>query len=301
MLASLFVGADLAQLLFHRFKFGAQVSNVGFQHAAAAEELVEGFPVAVAYGQGLGNTRHFRAPNDFPFSKRNTPTVLNAAFNGLAADGSGEPTQAAMFWDSRAHSLETQSVMPVATRDEMRGHQYAESVALDSVVARLRGIRAYGTLFGAAFAEATPVTAVNMGEALAAFERTLLATDAPFDKYMRGDKTALIPQQVQGLNAFVASGCAKCHSGSILSDYQLYILGVTDNAKNAASDAGANGSYAFRTPSLRNVALTAPYMHSSTLPNLQAVLTFYDPSRGAAPSTRTCPPASATRRPFSHS
>ena len=200
--------------------------------------------------------------------------------------------------------------MPVVTRDEMRGHQYAEGVALDSVVARLRGIRAYGTLFGAAFAEATPVTAVNMGEALAAFERTLLATDAPFDKYMRGDKTALIPQQVQGLNTFVASGCAKCHSGPMLSDCQLHILGVADNAKNAASDAGANSSYAFRTPSLRNVALTAPYMHSSTLPNLQAVLTFYDTGRGAAPSTRTCPPDSATRcfrvawptrRPFSHS
>ena len=236
-------------------------------------------------GQGLGTARHFRAPNDIAFVKRNSPTVLNAAFNGMATDGSCQPATAAMFWDLRAQSLETQSLMPVATLEEMRGHQYAEGVALDSVVARLRGIAAYGMLFSAAFAETTPITAANIGKAIACFERTLVATDAPFDQYMRGDKSALTAQQVQGLNDFVTSGCAKCHSGPMLSDYQLHVLGVADNTKNPASDAGANGSYAFRTPSLRNVALTAPYMHSGTLPNLQAVLNFYDPGRGGpAPS-----------------
>jgi cytochrome c peroxidase len=232
-------------------------------------------------GQGLGASRHFRAPNDFPFNKRNTPTVLNAAFNGLATDGTCNPTLAAMFWDSRAQSLETQSLMPVATLEEMRGHQYAEGVALDSVVARLRGIPAYGPLFSAAFAETTPVTAVNVGKALACFERTLLATDAPYDQYMRGNKAALSTLEVQGLNAFVTSGCAKCHSGPMFSDYKTHVLGAADNAKNTASDAGLNGTYAFRTPSLRNVALTPPYMHSGTIPNLQGVLNFYDPGRPA--------------------
>ncbi len=235
-------------------------------------------------GQGLGAARHFRAPNDVAFANRNTPTVLNAAFNGLTADGSIDPTRAAMLWDNRAQSLETQSLMPVATLEEMRGHQYAEGAALDSVVARLRGIPAYAALFGMAFSEPTPITAVNIGKALACFERTLLATDSPFDQYLRGDQTALTPQQVQGLNAFVTSGCAKCHGGPMLSDYQLHILGVADNGKNAASDAGANNRYAFRTPSLRNVALTAPYMHSGTVATLQAVLNFYDPGRGPAPS-----------------
>lgn len=270
---------------------GRDVSCASCHHPANG--YADGLDLAIGEnGQGLGRARHFRAPNDFPFNKRNTPTILNTAFTGLAADGSCEPTLAAMFWDSRARSLETQSVMPVATLEEMRGHQYAEGVALDSVVARLRGIPAYGALFGAAFAEATPITAANIGKALAVFERTLLATDAPFDKYMRGDKTALTTQQVQGLNAFVTSGCAKCHSGPMLSDYQLHILGVADNAKNAASDAGANNSYAFRTPSLRNVALTAPYMHSGTLPTLQAVLNFYDPGRGAPPSANPHVPTS---------
>ncbi len=103
---------------------------------------------------------------------------------------------------------------------------------------------------------------------------------------------------MRGLNAFVSNGCAKCHSGPMLSDQQLHVLGVADNAKNAISDSGANGTYAFRTPSLRNVALTAPYMHSGTLPNLQAVLNFYNPGRGQAPSSNPHVPVSQ-RDPYS--
>jgi cytochrome c peroxidase len=259
---------------------GRDVSCASCHHPANA--YADAIDLAIGEnGQGLGSSRHFRSPNDFPFNKRNTPTVLNAAFNGLAADGTCDPTLAAMFWDNRALSLETQSVMPVATLEEMRGHQYSEAVALDSVVARLRGIPAYATLFGAAFGGAAPITAANIGKAIAAFERTLLATDSPFDQYMRGNKAALSTQEVAGLNAFVASGCAKCHSGPMLSDYKTHVLGVADNTKNATSDAGANNAYAFRTPSLRNVALTAPYMHSGTVPTLQGVLTFYDPGRPA--------------------
>ncbi|MCC3155231.1 cytochrome c peroxidase [Hymenobacter sp. BT770] len=243
-------------------------------------------------GQGLGSARRFRAPNDIAFVKRNSSTVLNTAFNGLTTAATADPASAPMFWDSRAQSLENQSLLPVATLEEMRGHRYAEGVALDSVVARLRRIPAYATMFRAAFAENTPVTATNIGKAIACFERTLVATDSRFDEYMRGNQAALSTQEVAGLNAFVASGCAKCHSGPMLSDYQVHVLGVADNAKNATSDAGVNGTYAFRTPSLRNVALTAPYMHSGTLPTLQAVLNFYDPGRGRAPSANPHVPVS---------
>ena len=250
-----------------------------------ANGYADGLDLAIGVnGQGLGTARRFRSPNTIPFGQRNTQTVLNTAFNGLTAAGAGDPALASMFWDGRAKSLETQSVMPVATLEEMRGHQYAEGVALDSVVVRLRRIPAYATLFSAAFAEATPVTATNIGKAIACFERTLVGTDSRFDQYQRGNQAALSTQEIAGLNAFVASGCAKCHSGPMLSDYQLHVLGVADNSKNATSDTGANGTYAFRTPSLRNVALTAPYMHSGTLANLQAVMNFYDPGRGAAPS-----------------
>lgn len=245
-----------------------------------------------ANGQGLGAARHFRAPNDIPLVGRNSPTVLNAAFNGLTGAGTGDPALAPMFWDGRVQSLETQSLLPVATLEEMRGHQYAEGVVLDSVVARLRRIPAYAALFGGAFAEADPVTAANIGRALACFERTLVAPDSRFDQYLRGNQAALSTQEIAGLNAFVQSGCAKCHSGPMLSDYQLHVLGVADNPRNATSDAGAGGRYAFRTPSLRNVALTAPYMHSGTLPNLAAVLNFYDPGRGPASSANPHVPLS---------
>ena len=216
---------------------GRDVSCASCHHPANG--YADGLDLAIGTnGQGLGSSRHFVAPNDIAFNKRNTPTILNAAFNGLAADGTCDPTLAAMFWDSRARSLETQSVMPVATLEEMRGHRYAESVALDSVVARLRGIPAYTTLFSAAFAEPTPVTAANIGKALACFERTLLATDSPFDQYMRGNKAALSTLEVQGLNAFVTSGCAKCHGGPMLSDYQPHVMGMADNSKNTTSDTG---------------------------------------------------------------
>ena len=262
---------------------GKDVSCASCHHPATG--YADGLDLAVGVnGQGQGAARRFQSPNTIPFGKRNTQTVLNTAFNGLTAAGNLDPDLAPMFWDGRAKSLETQSVMPVATMEEMRGHQYAEGVALDSVVARLRRIPAYAAMFTGAFAEASPVTATNIGKAIACFERTLVATDSRFDQYMRGNQAALSTQEVTGLNAFVTSGCAKCHSGPMLSDYQVHVLGVADNGKNPTSDAGVSGTYAFRTPSLRNVALTAPYMHSGTIPDLGGVLNFYDPGRGPAPS-----------------
>ena len=235
-------------------------------------------------GQGLGTSRRFRVPNNIAFVKRNSPTVLNAAFNGLLPDGTCQPATAPMFWDLRAQSLESQSLLPIAALEEMRGNQFSEAAALDSVVARLRALPAYAPLFAAAFGGPQPISSANLGKAIACFERTLVATDAPFDRYQRGDKSALTGQQVQGMNAFVTSGCAKCHSGPMFSDYKTHVLGVADNGKNPTSDAGLNNTYAFRTPSLRNVALTAPYMHSGTIPDLAGVLNFYDPGRGPAPS-----------------
>ncbi len=109
---------------------------------------------------------------------------------------------------------------------------------------------------------------------IAAFERTLVANDSPFDQFMRGDQTALNAQQQRGLNTFQAVGCDDCHSGPMLSDYELHTLGVREG-NNATPDRGA-GSFNFRTQSLRNLASTAPYMHNGTFNTLQQVLDFYD-------------------------
>ncbi len=274
---------DLGRALFWDpvLSGGRDVSCATCHHPATG--YADGLDLAIGEnGQGLGATRRFRTPNTIPFGQRNSSTVLNSAFNGLTTNGAVDPALAPMFWDSRAQSLETQALRPVITLEEMRGHQYAELAAPDSIVARLRAIPAYAALFRTAFAEATPLTAANVGKALACFERTLIATDSPFDQYMRGTTSALTAQQVQGLQAFVQSGCANCHSGPMLSDFQLHVMGVADNSKHTTSDTGANGTYAFRTPSLRNVALTAPYMHSGTLRTLADVLTFYDNGRNTA-------------------
>ncbi|MDO7885639.1 cytochrome-c peroxidase [Hymenobacter cheonanensis] len=262
---------------------GKDVSCASCHHPATG--YADALDLAIGEnGRGLGTARHFQAPNTIPFGQRNTQTVLNTAYNGLTTNGSVDPALASMFWDSRAQSLETQALRPLSTLEEMRGHAYAEGLALDSAVARLRRVPAYTTLFQAAFGGTQPITATTLSQALACFERSLVATDSPFDQYMRGTTSALSAEQVQGMQAFVQSGCANCHSGPMLSDYQLHVMGVADNPKNAASDTGANGTYAFRTPSLRNVALTAPYMHSGTVPNLAGVLDFYDPGPGGSRS-----------------
>ena len=227
---------------------------------------------AVGYGAG----RRFLLPNDVSFTKRNAPTVLNTAFNGMDANGNYSPLTAPMFWDSRAQSLENQATGPLMTFEEMRGHAYIEAAALDSLVARLQNIAEYRQLFQNAFGSSQAITSANVGNAIAAFERTLTAMNSPYDQYQKGDKTAMTAQQIQGLQVFQNEGCANCHSGNMFSDYQLHVLSVPDNGKLAASDAGAGNTYAFRTPSLRNAGLTAPYMHNGTFQTLAQVATFYD-------------------------
>ncbi len=223
---------------------------------------------------GLGANRHFLSPNTFPFVKRNSQTILNTAFNGMDVNGNFNPATAPMFWDSRVKSLEAQSVEPIKAMEEMRGNTYTEASALDSVVARLKKIPAYQQLFQSAFGNAQAITVANMGIAIASFERTLIANNAPFDRYKRGETNAMTALEIRGMNAFQTVGCANCHSGNMFSDYQLHVLSVPDNAKNAQSDAG-NGTYAFRTPSLRNLRVTAPFMHSGVFRTLDDVLRFY--------------------------
>jgi cytochrome c peroxidase len=224
---------------------------------------------------GLGANRRFLNPNTFSFVKRNSMTILNTAFNGMDVNGNFNPATAPMFWDSRVKSLESQSVEPIKALEEMRGNAYTEAAALDSVVARLKKIPAYQQLFQSAFGNTQSITVANMGIAIASFERTLIANNAPFDRYKRGETAAMTPLQIQGMNAFQTAGCAGCHSGNMFSDYQLHVLSVPDNAKNKQSDAGANNTYAFRTASLRNLRVTAPFMHSGVFRTLDDVLRFY--------------------------
>lgn len=226
-------------------------------------------------GQGLGAARQFLSPNSIPFAKRNSLSIINTAFNGITADGVCSPATAAMFFDNRSRSLEAQSLEPIKTMEEMRGKVIAETAILDTVTTRLTGIPQYRQLFTDAFGSTNAVTTENLGKAIAAYERTIVANNAPYDQYVHGNTSALNAVQIQGMKAFAANGCIKCHSGPMFSDFQLHVLSVPDNAR-LPSDAGAAGTYAFRTPSLRNLAYTAPYMHSGVFSNINEVMNFYD-------------------------
>ncbi len=230
-------------------------------------------------GVGLGSGRHFNTPNSIPFVQRNSQTVLNTAFNGIDSEGHYDPATAPMFWDVRAQGLEEQALMPILTFEEMRGLAYSEEEIIDTVVERLESVPEYRSLFGNAFGGGE-ITSENLGKALAAFQRTLVANNSPFDRYMRGDRTAMTRFQIEGMRQFQRVGCIDCHSGPMFSDYQTHVIGVPDNGKLRESDRGTNQTYAFRTASLRNLAYTAPYMHSGVFRDLDDVLDFYDDGRG---------------------
>ena len=91
-----------------------------------------------------------------------------------------------------------------------------------------------------------------------------MVANTPFDRYMRGDTSALSAEQLRGMEQFQSAGCINCHSGPMFSDFTTHVLGVPDNPKLPESDGGVNKTYAFRTPSLRNLSATAPYMHNGT-------------------------------------
>jgi len=231
-------------------------------------------------GIGLGSSRRLAPGSSIPLVKRNSPTVLNIAFSGSDESGRYDPANAPMFWDMRKKSLESQALEPLKSHEEMRGNTYPRGEALARVVAKLRANAEYRSLFAGAFGSEQPVNAQNLGRAIAAFERTLLANNSPFDRYMRGDRSAMTEEQVSGMQRFQRFGCIKCHNGPMFSDYKLHVMGVPDNPALPASDDGAEKTYAFRTASLRNLTFTAPYEHNGMFRTLSDVVGFYEDARG---------------------
>lgn len=231
----------------------------------------DGMTISVGVGgRGVGPTR---AENlNGARTPRNSPTVLGAAFNGLTVDGSVTPEMAPMFWDERTLSLELQALGPIISKIEMRGSGYSESEILDEVVRRLASIPEYQTKFQLAFGS-EGISASTLARAIAAFERTLIPRDSSFDRYLAGDNTAMTTAQIRGMRGFIYAGCAGCHAGPLLSDFRMHKLPVPTRPGEAI-DLG-NGKGQFRTPSLRMVTLTGPYMHNGSLATLDDVLDFY--------------------------
>jgi len=195
---------------------------------------------------------------------RNTPTVWNAAF------------QSVLFWDGRARSLEEQAGGPILNPIEMGLPSAAEAER------RLAVDPSYRTAFAAAFGDAA-ITFGRIAQALAAFERTLVTPDAPYDRYVRGDAQALSQLQLRGMALFESLGCVTCHAGPAFSDASL--LGGRaplrlfpanpvsfETRYDLLADRGATGQAGsrgvWRVPSLRNVALTGPYFHNGAVDDL---------------------------------
>jgi cytochrome c peroxidase len=230
----------------------------------------DGLAVSVGTGgRGVGPLRE--QDPDAPRTPRNSQTVLATAWNGLSVDGPVTAEAAPMFWDHRVTSLESQVLGPLKSAAEMRGTTFGEDEILDEVVRRVAGIPEYVAQFQAAFDEGVSTTTV--AKAIAAFERTLVPKDSSFDRYMAGDDDAMTPAQVRGMHGFIFQGCARCHSGPLFSDFQLHEIAIP-SLPDAPVDLG-DGTGRFRTPSLRMVTLTAPYMHNGALATLGPVFDNY--------------------------
>lgn len=231
-------------------------------------------------GKGLGESRKFNRPNAIPFVKRNSQTVINSAFNGLTNEEAPIASLAPMFWDLRVKGLENQSLEPIKAFEEMRGDACGEADILDKVLRRLNQIADYRRLFKVVFGGDNPITKENLAKAIATYERSIIANNSRFDQYMRGNYSILSSKEIQGMNLFLKDGCAKCHHGPMFSDFKTHVMGVPEQEKLKLPDDGYEKTYAFRTPSLRNLRFTSPYMHNGKLKTLENVLEFYEDLSG---------------------
>lgn len=179
---------------------------------------------------------------------RNTPTVLNSAFLDV------------QFWDGRAKTLEEQALGPIQNTMEMAS-------SLEKVVETLKEIPEYRETFRAVFGDKEPITPENISKAIAAFERTLITYNAPFDRYLRGDEMAISPAAKRGWELFQKKGCVACHSGPNFTNsgfFKIQVPGSTDLGRYEVTKKKED-RYKFRVQSLRNVSLTYPYFNNGSV------------------------------------
>ena len=206
---------------------------------------------------------------------RNTPTLFNAVFN------------TARFWDGRAQDLEDKAGAPPFNPIEL-------ALPQGQLSDQLAAIPGYRAAFTAAFpGEPAPVTLANAQKAVAVFQATLITPNAPFDRYLRGDASALNADQKQGLQLFISKACAECHNGINLGGTQYAPFGIlerpgadllprNDKGRFLVTDT-VGDQYVFKVPQLRNVAVTAPYFHSGRASGLAQSVEVMAASQIGAP------------------
>jgi cytochrome c peroxidase len=246
----------LGRKLFYDVKLSRDESLSCASCHNPALHFTDGQQVAKGIGSQLGT--------------RNTPSLLNAAYN------------IDQFWDGRAASLEQQAGSPIVSPKEM-------NLPHEVCLTRLNADQAYRDEFAKAFGPGV-ITMEKVVKAIAGFERTLLSGNSPFDRYQYGgDKTELSAAAIRGLAIFTdktRGNCSTCHTVgekfALFTDGKFHNLGAGMNSNGELMDQGRythTGSDAdrgaFRTPSLRNVAMTSPYLHDGSLKTLKDVIDFY--------------------------
>ena len=190
---------------------------------------------------------------------RNAPTILNRTYGR------------SFFWDGRAATLEEQVLGPIQNRSEM-------GLSVSAFTARLRRSALYRREFAKAFGE--PPSATTAARALATYVRVQRVADAPYDRYRAGDGSALAADAARGLSLFRGrANCSSCHIGPNFTDEQFHNTGVSWGAGDlgrfhVTRDPDDRGR--FKTPTLRQLRLTSPYMHDGSIDSLDAVVEFYD-------------------------
>ena len=193
---------------------------------------------------------------------RHTPTLLNAAYYRF------------INWDGKF--AKTAELVPAIMANPRNMNLQDEAV----LVARLESVAEYRALFREVFGG--PATKQRVALALDVYVRTLTTPNSPFDRYAAGDKQALTDAQKRGLTLFVGKAeCTMCHRGPNFEDDQFHALGIRGDDTGRFKITGVEADrYAFKTPTIRNVALTAPYMHDGSLSTLREVIDFYDAGGG---------------------
>jgi len=192
---------------------------------------------------------------------RNTPTVMNTS------------ARTSMFWDGRAETLEDQAIFPIENPLEM-------ALPIAEALERINGDREYREQFQLAYDG--PATARTLGRALAAYQKTLNTLDTPYDRYILGDDAAISEAAKRGRLLFIGKGkCAECHSGEDFTSDRFRNIGLYD--EKTLTDRGrglitgnADEHGQFKIPSLRNIAMTAPYMHNGMFETLREVIGYYN-------------------------
>jgi cytochrome c peroxidase len=253
--------AELGRLLF----FDPVLSRDGSLSCAHCHRPDRGFADGLVTARGRGGAA----------LARNTPTLYNAAFKPR------------LMWDRRAASLEEQVLLPLLALDELA----ADPAQL---LAKLAAIPEYRERFAAAFpddagsaakAAAPGISLANLARALAAFERTLVSRASRFDRFARGERAALSASERNGLTLFrsLATRCFECHRLPTFDAPLAQSVGVPSPDAGAGAITGLAAQHGFfGVPTLRNVALTAPYMHDGSLAKLEHVVEFYRRGGGLA-------------------